>query len=453
MHGSPAPPPERGTSFAAQGQLMETSLEGKAKRVRIYLSEGDHVGHKPAHVAIVEFLHNANCAGATVFRGVEGFGEAGEMHTGSLVDVVPRLPLVVEWVDSAERVDRLLERVKGMVVRGLITVEDIHVALYAPHSLRRVSRLISAGEAMSREVVSVARGDPVARVVELLLGKSYRAVPVVENGVPVGIITNSDLVNRGGLGARMELLPSLNPAEFQAELARLAQNHKVAGDIMTPAPVTVHAATPLPQVADVMAHRRLKRLPVTDDQGRLAGVISRVDLLRTVAEGFAGEAAERADVGLNGDMPIARVMRQDVPTVHPDTPVGEVMQAVVSTRLNRAVVVDQARRVVGIVTDAELLDRVTPSLRPGALRSLMHRLPFMRQAAAEMAAEQHAEARAAKDLMSTDVLTAAEEMPLRQAIAAMLQGKYKLAAVVDGERRLVGIVDRADALRGLVQPP
>jgi len=431
---------------------METSLAGKAKRVRIYLNEGDHVGHRPAHVAILEFLHNANCSGATVFRGVEGFGGAGEFHTDRLVDLAPRLPLVIEWVDTSERVDSLLERVKAMVVLGLITVEDIQVALYAPHPIRRVSRLISAGEAMSREIVSVTRGDPVSRVVELLLGKSYRAVPVVENGVPIGIITNSDLVNRGGLGARMELLPSLNPPEFQAELARLAKNHKVAGDIMTPGPVTVHAATPLPQVANVMAHRRLKRLPVIDGQGRLAGVISRVDLLRTVAEGYAGEASERADVGLKGDMPVARVMRQDVPTVHPDTPVGEVMQAVVSTRLNRAVVVDQGRRVIGIVTDAELLERVTPSLRPTALRSLMHRLPFMRQAPEEIAAEHHAEARAAKDLMSTDVLTAEEDTPLRQAIAAMLRGKHKLTAVVDRERRLVGIVDRADALRGLVQP-
>lgn len=437
---------------AAQGEAMEQSLEGKAKRVRIYLNEGDHVGHKPAHVAIVEFLHNANCSGATVFRGIEGFGEAGDVHTDRLVDVTPRLPLVVEWVDTVERVERLLERVKAMVTRGLITVEDIHVALYAPHPVRRVSRLISAGEAMSREIVSVGPREPVSRVVELLLGKAYRAVPVVENGVPIGIVTNSDLVERGGLGARMELLPRLNTPEFQAELARLAKDRKVAGDIMTPKPVTVHAATPLPQVADLMSHRRLKRLPVTDNSGRLVGVISRVDLLRTVAEGYAGVAPEQARAGLNSNVPIARVMRRDVPTVHPDTPVGEVMQAVVSTRLNRAVVVDQARRVVGIVTDAELLDRVTPSLRPSALRSLMHRLPFLRHAAEELAAEHHAEARSAKDLMSTDVLTEGEETPLRQAIAAMLRGKHKLTAVVDREQRLVGVVDRADVLRGLVLP-
>jgi hypothetical protein len=69
-------------------------------------------------------------------------------------------------------------------------------------------------------------------------------------------------------------------------------------------------------------------------------------------------------------------MRRDAPTVHRDTSLPEVFQAVVSTRLNRAFVVDDERRVVGLVSDAELLERVTPALRPGALRALMNRLPF-----------------------------------------------------------------------------
>jgi CBS domain-containing protein len=181
-------------------------------------------------------------------------------------------------------------------------------------------------------------------------------------------------------------------------------------------------------------------------------MISRFDLLRSVAEAASTRESERPDVGLNGDMRLARIMRPDVPTVHPDTPVGEVMQAVVSTRLNRAVVVDGNRHVVGIVSDAELLERITPSLRPSALRSLMHRLPFVRQAPEEIATEHHAKARIAKDLMSADVSVATEDTALRDAIAAMVRDKQKLIAVVDRDKRLVGIVDRADVLRGLAYP-
>ena len=96
-------------------------------------------------------------------------------------------------------------------------------------------------------------------------------------------------------------------------------------------------------------------------------------------------------------------MRKDVPVVHPDTPINEVLQAVVATRLNRALVVDAERRVVGIVTDEEVLDRVTPAMRTGALKSLMHRLPFVHVGKAELAAEHHARARKAADLMLTEV--------------------------------------------------
>ncbi len=423
---------------------------GKAKRVRIYTSEGDLVGRTPTYLAIVQFLQRENAAGATVLRAVEGFGSAGVLHTSHLVDVLQRLPLVVEWVDAAERVERLLPRIKEMVARGLITMEDVEIVLNAPHPMRSVSRHVVAAEVMSRDVASVPPEAPVRQVIEAMLGKLYRAVPVVERGIPVGIITNSDLVERGGLGVRMELLSSLEADHVQAELERLGANPKTARDIMTALPVTVRASTPLTLVADLMVRRRLKRFPVVDDEDRLVGMISRLDVLQTVAAHYERGEAEQGSIGLAAEIPIGRVMRRDMPTIYPETPVGEVLQAVFSTRLNRAVVVDHERRVLGIVTDAELLERVTPSMRPSALHSLMQRLPFMHPRPEELASEQHAKARSARELMSAHVPIAKEETPIGKALAPMLRGKEKLIAVVDPADRLVGIVDRADILRGLM---
>jgi len=113
--------------------------------------------------------------------------------------------------------------------------------------------------------------------------------------------------------------------------------------------------------------------------------------------------------------------------------------------------VDAERRVVGIVTDEELLDRVTPTLRTGALKSLMHRLPLSNVGKAEREAEQHARAKKAADLMLTEVAVAREDQLLRDAIAPMMKAPHKLVAIVDEEGRLVGALDRADILRGLVQ--
>lgn len=423
---------------------------GKAKRVRIYTNEGDLVGRTPTYLAIVQFLQRENAAGASVFRAVEGFGGAGVLHTTHLVDVLQRLPLVVEWVDAPERVDRLLPHIKEMVARGLITVEEVAVVLNVPYPVRAVSRHLTAEEVMSHEVVSVPPEAPMPRVIEAMLGRLHRALPVVENGIPVGIITNSDMVDRGGLGVRMELLPSLGTDNLRSELDRLSEAGKTARDVMTPSPLTVPASTPLTLVADLMARRRLKRFPVVDADGRLAGMISRLDLLRTVSTHFEADEPEQGAIGLEAGIPISRVMRRDVPTVYPETPVAEVLQSVSSTRLNRAVVVDHDRRVVGIVTDAELLERVTPSLRPGALHSLMQRLPFVHARPEEQVTEQHARARTARELMSTQVPIAEEDTPLGKALAPMLREKAKLIAVVDGAQQLLGIVDRADILRGLV---
>ncbi|HEX9051225.1 MAG TPA: DUF190 domain-containing protein [Anaeromyxobacter sp.] len=428
---------------------MET--QGRAKRVRIYINEDDKVGSKPLHLVILELLRQENAQGATVVRAVEGFGAGGRIHVSHLVDVAARLPVVVEWIDTPEQVERLAPRVRALVRHGLVTVDDTDVLLYEPHPVRDLAATATVGDVMSREVVTVARTTPVREVVELTLGKCYRAVPVVEGGRPVGIVTGTDLVQRGGLGIRIDLLRSLEQPELHELLERLSSQNRTAGDVMTADPVTVPASMPLPDAAVVMARRRLKRLPVVDAAGALVGVVSRLDLLRSVAGGFGGKEATARELGLAGDQPLARVMRRDVPTVHPDTPLPEVFQAVVATRLNRALVVDPDLRVVGLVTDAELLERITPALRPGAIRALMQRLPFTH--ARGDAAGAHASGRTAAELMTQAFATARDDERVSAAIAKMLRGNHKVLAVTDASGRLVGIVDRADLLHGLLPPP
>jgi len=422
---------------------------GKAKRIRIYLAENDVIGHKPAPYALLDWLRREGAAGATVIRATAGLGSSGHLNLDIMPDITAHLPVIVEWIDSPDRVERLLPQLKQMVGRGLITAEDTEILLYKAHGVRTLPNTVTVEQVMSRDMVSVAPQSPLRKVVELVEGKVYRAVPVVEDGRPVGMITNLDLVERGGLLVRVELLGSLSDAERTSALNQLGG--KTAREVMTPNPVTVVEGATITAVADVMAHKRLKRLPVVDAAGKLVGIVSRLDLLRTVAEAFHGGPEEPRPAGLRGDLPLSRVMRKDVPVVHPDTPINEVLQAVVATRLNRALVVDAERRVVGIVTDEEVLDRVTPAMRTGALKSLMHRLPFVHVGKAELAAEHHARARKAADLMLTEVAIAREDQLLRDAIAPMMKAPHKLVAVVDKDGRLTGALDRADILRGLIQ--
>lgn len=421
-------------------------LVGKAKRLRIYLNEGDHIGHLAAPVAILELLRKEGAAGATVLHGLEGFGASGVVHTPHLADVVEKLPIVVEWIDLPERVERLLPRLEEMVPHGLMTLDETEVVLYKPRAVRDVSSALTAADVMARNIVTVPPAAKVRDIVEQMMGQVYRAVPVVEDGRPIGIITNSDLTERGRLGVRLTLLNALDPGGQRAQLDSVGGAGKVARDVMTPNPVTISSRTPLPEVARLMTTRRLKRLPVVGDSGAIVGMVSRLDLLRTVVQGFqTGGAPAPRSSGLSATMPVSAVMRPDVPTVHIDTRLPEVFQAVVSTRLHRAVVVDSEKRVLGVISDAEMLQRVTPALHPSAIRSLMQRLAFVHPSEED----QHASARQAGDLMTDNLATVSPETRLHEVIDIAVSGGHKLIVVVDKERRVLGVVDRADLLRGL----
>lgn len=429
----------------------DSELVGGAKRVRIYVNEGDSYGREAVDVAILGFLRKEGAAGATVFRAIQGFGASGVIHTAGFAEMTWRLPIVIEWIERADVVERLLPPIKQMVTHGLVTVDQVQVERYAPHPVRDVSAKLRVRDVMSTKVVSVAPDTAFHTIVELMLGKSYRAIPVVQSGVPVGMITNSDLIRRGGLSMRMQLLKALDAPALQAELERLGRVAKSAAELMNRELVTIPASASLRQAATLMSFRRLKRLPAVDERGLLLGMLSRLDVLRSAARGIERREGEphEEEIGLAASASVGRIMRTDVPMVHPDAHIPEVVQAVVSTRLDRCLVVDGERHVLGKITDAEVLERVTPSLRPSALRSLMHRLPFVHAKPEEVATEQHAKARTAADLMVKTAIVP-EQAPIREAIAAMLAGEHKIVAVVDDEERLVGVLDRADLLHGLV---
>jgi uncharacterized protein len=107
-------------------------MEGEARRVRVYIGESDHWHGKPLYTAIVERCRQEGLAGATVLRGIEGYGAHSRIHTARILRLSEDLPIVVEIVDQPERVDRLLPMLDEMVTGGLITVESVHVLKYVP---------------------------------------------------------------------------------------------------------------------------------------------------------------------------------------------------------------------------------------------------------------------------------------------------------------------------------
>jgi uncharacterized protein len=105
-------------------------IEGPGKWLRIYIGESDHWHGKPLYQALVELFRNEGLAGATVFRGVEGFGRHSRIHTARILRLSEDLPFVVEVVDRAERIEAVLPKVDEMVREGLMIITDVEVVAY-----------------------------------------------------------------------------------------------------------------------------------------------------------------------------------------------------------------------------------------------------------------------------------------------------------------------------------
>jgi PII-like signaling protein len=99
----------------------------KAVRVSIYINEADEWHGKPLHLEVLRYLAKEGCAGGTVLRGLAGFTGARGVVTTSLVDAGGKLPLVIEYIDTPEAVERVLPTLRKMASHRLITREELEV--------------------------------------------------------------------------------------------------------------------------------------------------------------------------------------------------------------------------------------------------------------------------------------------------------------------------------------
>ncbi len=105
-------------------------LSGTAKKLSVYIGEADRYEDKPLYEALIEQARIAGCAGATVLRGVAGFGATSREHIKHGIRMSVDLPLMVHVIDTPDRITALAEVYGEMVTDGLITVEDVNVLMY-----------------------------------------------------------------------------------------------------------------------------------------------------------------------------------------------------------------------------------------------------------------------------------------------------------------------------------
>ena len=107
-------------------------LKGERVLMRIHIGERDKFDGKPLYAAIVELLRRKHYAGATVLRAIMGFGASSTLHTDRIEVLSLDLPIVVECVETAERIEVILPELDEMIGGGLITLERANVIMYRP---------------------------------------------------------------------------------------------------------------------------------------------------------------------------------------------------------------------------------------------------------------------------------------------------------------------------------
>jgi CBS domain-containing protein len=407
-------------------------INGPGKRLRIYIGESDQWRGRSLYNALLETLKREGLAGATVARGVAGFGAHSRIHTASLEVLSSDLPLVVEVVDRPEQIEKALTIVGPMVREGLITLEDVQIVKYTHRYLHPLPGDKPVREVMTRDVVTVTPETPLVNVMDLLIGQLFKAVTVVDGARQVvGIISDGDLIARGGARQRASVAERLDAETLSAQLADIRRTGQAAQDVMTSPVITVHEDTPLAQAVSLMAARNLKRLPVLDSKERLVGILSRVDVLRTVTVTEARPAHHELPVPPGAAQTVGEVMDTDVPMVPLDAELADIVDQMVNAELKRVIAVNSMGQAVGIINDGDLVARAKPEARRGLLDRLMRR----------SATGPLPEATAAQ-LMTPSVLTGPAHMPIAEAVRQMLAQKRKRFVVVDDEGRPVGIVDR-----------
>jgi len=409
------------------------------QRVRIYLSERDTFEGQPLYLAALERLRREGATGASALRGVAGFGPGRRLRTAGTADLGQSPPIVLEWVDHAERVARVLATLDDLLPDALITIEDLRVyravlRAAGPFGERTVR------DVLARDIATLSLQATPQAAVELLLQRAQPLLPLLDaQEHVVGVVAGADLVRRGGLTLHPRLWGALAPSERAALLQPLSD--RTLAEIATAEPRTIYVEASIPQAIGTLVEWGLDALPAIDRDGRFVGLFGVEQALRAALDAYAPATSPVRNA--DPPTPVRLVMQTAVPTVAASAALAAALTQLLSTA-ERFLVVVEDRQPVGILHDALIAGRLPEPLREAWLATL--RAPDL---ARSPAFEFTTELRAAD--VAAPATTIAAVATQEQATRLLLDADQERLVVVDSDGQLAGLLARRGLLRALAQ--
>lgn len=403
--------------------------------IEIYTSEEARWHKQPLWEALMAHVAKVHRAvRCLVFKGVAGVYESGE-HSSTHLEVLSyNMPIKLEIVVPTAECQRLVDELAPMVTDGILAVRDAHVQVHRVKQ-RLIPRQLRVRDVMTAEPTAVRPETSVSQIIPLLMAAEFNALPVVDDaGHPVGIITQGDLIARAQMPIRLGLLAELEHSQLDEYLGQVAP--MTAADVMTSPVTTVEEDQRLDQVATLMLRRNLKRFPVVNGEGKLVGMLARLDIIGTIAERAAeAQTLDARCVDVRQVASVSDIMTREQTTVSPETTAAELLDLLRRRGVQRVAVVDAEHRLLGLITDGDLL-RALSARRSGVWNYLSRRADLL----------QTAETTSAGEIMKTDLVTVHEDTPVAAAIRLMSERGLKRLPVVGAQGRFEGMVTRQSLL-------
>lgn len=413
--------------------------------IEIFTNEEARYRHQPVADAVIDYIQGLKIAArCMVTRGIGGCYESGEVATGRVEILSFNLPIRIYIVLPAAAAPQVLAGLEERVGDGIIALHDLRVISHKAANTF-FPRQLTVGDVMTPDPQRVTAASPLSEAARLLLSSIFTGLPVVDQqGRPVGVITQGDLITRGGLPLRLGLLAQSGQEGLEATMETLAR--KRVAETMTVPAETIVADRPLTEAVERMLTKELKRLPVVDGSGRLVGMLSRLDIFKIVMrtspdwEAFRAQDIEVKNLRIVGD-----ILRRDTRTVLADTTLDQVIRIIDGNDIQRVAVVSPEGKLLGIIADSDLLRFFQPDQE--GLRSLLARLtqPFRREGA--RAVDTRLAGIRAAEVMRTDLPSIREGAAIEEAIRLMTEQGLKRLPVVDDSGCFQGMISRDSLLR------
>lgn len=416
------------------------------KKIEIFTSEEARWQGQPLYDAVVQFVHDLKIAArCLVTRGIGGSYESGEIATGRIEVLSYNMPVRITIIAPAVESERILSKAAEMVTDGIVAVQDLSVISHKTRGLL-IPRDTRVRDLMTPAPQRVNLDTSLAEVARLLLSSTFTGLPVVDQeNRPVGVISQGDLIYKAGMPMRLGLLAESDREKVSAMLSALEPRQ--AKEVMTQPAVTIEQDKLVTEAVNLMLTKQVKRLPVVDAAGSLVGILSRVDVFRSIMrESPDWQAFQEQSIAVEDLRFVSDIMRRDTPTVFPDTPVEEVIRLIDSNDIQRVCVVDQAGHFLGLISDRDLLIAFSER-HPGIWDYFVSKIPFTERGRRHKHLQRHLELKTAGEVMNKNIITVQEDAPINEAIRLMLDRAIKRLPVVDAQGKYQGMVSRDALLR------